>query len=119
MHLVRLFKMVAEVLSTGQLLVRRPDAEWVLGIRDGELSDHSPVTLAESMTQTLCTSMDASALPERPDEDAAEALLIELHADSLSTRGSIPSLNHPSTNVARVTPCFDTDHLAWRAPDLD
>ncbi|QDU68056.1 hypothetical protein [Engelhardtia mirabilis] len=50
MHLARLLKMGEEVPSQGTSIVRRPDAEWLLGIRDGTLDHESLVQLAEPMT---------------------------------------------------------------------
>ncbi|MEM6673726.1 MAG: nucleotidyltransferase domain-containing protein [Planctomycetota bacterium] len=83
MHLVRLLKMGDEVLSSGTLTVRRPDAEWLLGIRDGALDYASLLELAEDMTSTLQDKMSASTLPDGPDQGAAEALLVRLHRRSL------------------------------------
>jgi len=38
MHLVRLLRMGEEVLTTGQILVKRPDAEELLAIRNGSMT---------------------------------------------------------------------------------
>lgn len=84
MHLIRLLKMGGEVLSQGQLIVRRPDADWLLGIRDGALDYESLLQLAEGMTSTLKDQMSTSSLPESPDQEAAEALLVDLHRAALS-----------------------------------
>ena len=88
MHLVRLLKMGAEVLSEGTLVVRRPDADWLLGIRDGALDYASLVRLAEEMTSTLREQWEASTLPEDPDREAADALLVKLHLESLAAQRS-------------------------------
>jgi uncharacterized protein len=88
MHLVRLLKMGAEVLSGGAVIVRRPDAEWLLGIRDGRLDYPSVLRLAETMTATLEERLASSPLPDRPDAAAAEALLVELHRVALVRSGS-------------------------------
>ncbi len=84
MHLVRLLKMGSEVLTDGTLLVRRPDAGHLLGIRDGALDYPSLVALAENMTSSLKGQIASSSLPEQPDEAAAEALLIQLHRAALT-----------------------------------
>lgn len=86
MHLLRLLKMGEEVLSQGTLLVRRPDAKWLLGIRDGSHDYRSLLQLAEEQTQSLQSQMARSSLPEHPDGQAAEELLIRLHWHAL--RGS-------------------------------
>lgn len=84
MHLVRLLKMGEEVLALGTLIVRRPDAEWLLGIRDGALDYPSLLQLAESMASQLDGRRTASALPDASDREAAEALLVELHGRALA-----------------------------------
>ncbi|MCP3915278.1 MAG: hypothetical protein GY711_06965 [bacterium] len=84
MHLIRLLKMGEEVLSKGVLVVRRPDAEWLLGIRDGALDYESLLSLAEDMTSTLNEQLTASPLPDGPDEEAAETLLVRLHQEALA-----------------------------------
>lgn len=82
MHLVRLLKMGEEVLAQGTLIVRRPDREWLLGIRDGALSYEALLELAAEMTSDL-EQQQASELPDEPDTEVAEALLIRLHRESL------------------------------------
>jgi len=83
MHLVRLLKMGTEVLAEGRLVVRRPDRDWLLSIRDGALSYEALIGLAERMTTDLEARRVSSPLPEEPDEAAAEALLIDLHRRAL------------------------------------
>ncbi len=83
MHLVRLLKMGEEVLTEGTLIVRRPDREWLLGIRDGGLTYEALLELAEEMTNRLEQRRRESRLPDEPDHEAAEALLVRLHRKSL------------------------------------
>lgn len=85
MHLIRLLKMGQEVLSQATLIVRRPDADWLLGIRDGVFDYEALVKLAGEMTATLDGLMRASTLPEDPDQTAAESLLIQLHRQALAS----------------------------------
>ncbi|MBL6758012.1 MAG: nucleotidyltransferase domain-containing protein [Planctomycetes bacterium] len=88
MHLIRLLKMGEEVLSKATLIVRRPDAEWLLGIRDGGLDYESLLQLAEEMTSTLNDQMKESTLPDGPDQEAAEALLVSLHHAAITRETS-------------------------------
>jgi hypothetical protein len=83
MHLVRLLKMGEEVLSKGTLIVRRPDAEWLLGIRDGALNYEALLRLANELTASLDAQVSASSLPDAPDTEAAEDLLVRLHRELL------------------------------------
>lgn len=84
MHLIRLLKMGSEVLTQGTLIVRRPDAEWLLGIRDGAHDYETLLELAETMTASLDREMRSSALPDTPDQDAVERLLVRLHKEALA-----------------------------------
>ncbi len=83
MHLLRLLKMGAEVLEHGTLLVRRPDAKWLLGIRDGVMAYPALLELSGKMTLDLEERMASSSLPDEPDRHGAEELLIQLHLDFL------------------------------------
>ena len=83
MHLIRLLKMGEEILSEGKLLVKRPDAEWLWGIRDGGLEYAELLKLAETMTSTVEAQMSLSALPDNPDEERVEQLLVELHLQAI------------------------------------
>ncbi|MEM7515785.1 MAG: hypothetical protein AAF368_02525, partial [Planctomycetota bacterium] len=83
MHLVRLLKMGEEVLTQGTLVVRRPDSEWLLGIRDGALAYEALLELSREMSANLEARMSESSLPDEPDRAAAEALVIDLHRSSL------------------------------------
>jgi uncharacterized protein len=83
MHLVRLLKMGAEVLSEGVLIVRRTDGEWLLGIRDGALTYKALGELVQELTAALDARLQSSALPDEPDRRTAEDLLIRLHRSAL------------------------------------
>lgn len=86
LHLVRLLKMGAEVLREGVLHVRRPDAEWLLSIRDGALDFDALMALVAELEADLDAALTESSLPGKPDTESAEALLIELHLESLELR---------------------------------
>jgi predicted nucleotidyltransferase len=77
-HLFRLLKMGEEILLTGVVNVLRPDAEWLLGVRDGRLSYDEVIHLAGEHEARLAGLIEQSALPVEPDTQVAEALLIEL-----------------------------------------
>jgi hypothetical protein len=80
MHLIRLLRMAVEILSTGWVLVRRPDAEDLLGIRRGQLTFDALLEEAEGLGARLPVLAEASALPPRPDEARLNALCAELVA---------------------------------------
>ncbi len=81
MHLVRLLRMGHEVLKTGQLLVKRPDAEELLNIRRGAWTwtYDQLVEYAEFMDNEARTTLyQASSLPNKPDLQFAAQLLMDV-----------------------------------------
>jgi predicted nucleotidyltransferase len=78
MHLFRLLKMGAEILETGQVHVYRPDRDWLRAVREGLLSYEEVLDLAAAYEARLEAVAERSPLPEEPDFEAAEALLIEM-----------------------------------------
>ena len=77
-HLLRLLKMGMEILETGQVHVYRPDREWLRAVRHGLLSYEELLALAATYEARLGQLYDISPLPDEPDADAAEALVVEL-----------------------------------------
>lgn len=78
MHLLRLLKMGSEILETGQVHVYRPDREWLMAVRDGLLSYEELLELAAAYEARLGELYERSSLPDKPDSEAAEALVVEL-----------------------------------------
>ena len=81
MHLCRLLKMGEEILTTGQVQVRRPDSDWLRQVRQGAFPYEELLEWARSREQGLKTLRESSPLPEEPDRCAAETLLISLLED--------------------------------------
>ncbi|HEY8148017.1 MAG TPA: nucleotidyltransferase domain-containing protein [Vicinamibacteria bacterium] len=81
MHLIRLLRMAVEILSTGNVLVRRPDAEELLSVRRGALSFDALLEQAEGIGSRLKVLAEASSLSLRPDEERLNILCAELVAD--------------------------------------
>lgn len=77
MHLCRLLKMGIEVLRSGQVIVRRPDAEWLLSIRNGALDYQDLLGWARQAEQELGRAERESELPEEPDFGWAESMVVE------------------------------------------
>jgi uncharacterized protein len=78
MHLVRLMRMAIEILRDGQVLVRRPDAEELLSVRDGRWSYDELMQWAQDMEVTLNTVAAESRLPEESDPVAIDRLLVNV-----------------------------------------
>ena len=81
MHLLRLLRMAVEVLSTGDVLVRRPDAEELLAVRRGALSFDAVLEQADALGARLKIVAEHSPLPPHPDEGLLNILCGELVAD--------------------------------------
>lgn len=79
MHLVRLLRMGAEALTTGQLIVRRPDAEELLSIRNGAWTYEQVVEYAEMMDNDVRTILyPKTSLPKKPDVKLAAQLVLDV-----------------------------------------
>lgn len=81
MHLCRLLKMGEEILADGRVLVRRPDADWLREVRGGHFSYEKLLEWARSREQNLKDLRERSPLPEEPDHEAAERLLMGILED--------------------------------------
>jgi uncharacterized protein len=88
MHLVRLMRMAIEILRDGQVIVRRPDAEELLSIRNGLWSYEKLMEWAQQTEVTLHAVAAESKLPTESDPAAIDRLLVSVIETYLS--------NHPS-----------------------
>lgn len=84
MHLVRLQRMGAEILETGEVRVRRDDREELLAIRDGAWDYERLLGEAEQNAARIREATKQSALPESADEDLIEALGVSIIEEVLA-----------------------------------
>lgn len=77
-HCVRLLRMSIEFLETGEMTVFRPDAAELLAIRRGEWPIGRVKAHAAKLFEQAKAARNRSPLPERPDRDGAERLLVSL-----------------------------------------
>ncbi len=78
MHLVRLLRMGVEALRDGELIVKRPDAEELLSIRNGAWTYDEVVKYAEEMDREVREVWyKKTDLPKRPDLHLAAKILME------------------------------------------
>lgn len=77
MHLVRLLRMGKEALEDGVILVKRPDAEELLSIRNGAWTYEQCVAYAEEMDVLIREKLyKTTSLPKKPNlVEAAELLM--------------------------------------------
>lgn len=85
MHLVRLLRMCREILETGRVVVRRPDAEELLAIRAGAMPYDALVEWAEREDAALTEVAKSSKLPKSPDRKRLDALCVEMTAEAMGT----------------------------------
>lgn len=79
MHLVRLMRMAKEVLRTGQVIVKRPDAEELLAIRNGAWTYERVVSWAKDVEAELPLLEKVSPLPRSPDRLLLNKHLLDLY----------------------------------------
>ncbi len=83
MHTFRLLAMAEEIATKKHLIVRRPPehVEFLLSIRRGEHTYKDLLTRAEDQIHKIADLYKKSDLPDAPDRDAVEALLIRLRTN--------------------------------------
>lgn len=80
-HLIRLLRSGIEFLTTGELTVTRPDAEELIDIKQGKWKLVDIQRMAEELFAEAELAFQHSQLPELPDRDSAEQLLIDIVED--------------------------------------
>lgn len=78
MHLVRLLRMGVETLRDGVILVKRPDAQELLDIRNGALTYEEIVAYAESIELQIKELQKTTQLRKKPDIHFAAQLLMDV-----------------------------------------
>jgi hypothetical protein len=78
MHTLRLLDMAAEIATEGRLIIRRPDRDYLLRVRAGEFAYEDLVNQADGKLASIQQAFDKSNLPERPDRDKVDAILVEI-----------------------------------------
>ncbi len=81
MHTFRLLDMAHEILSTGQIQVKRPNREALLAIRRGKWQYDELIEIAEQKMQAIEEAWRNSTLPETPDETAVVQLLVNMRQE--------------------------------------
>ena len=86
-HLIRLLRMSHEILRDGEVIVRRPDAEELLAIRDGAFDYDQLVETAERMDAELEELYEKSTLPHSADKEAINDLFMNIVRDYWTRQG--------------------------------
>lgn len=78
MHLVRLMRMCREILTSGAVVVRRPDREELLAIRNGAWGYDQLIEWADQQDTEMQALYEASPLPHSPNRPNLSILCQEL-----------------------------------------
>ncbi|MDX2304505.1 MAG: nucleotidyltransferase domain-containing protein [Microscillaceae bacterium] len=78
MHTFRLLEMANEIALRGQIIVQRPDKEFLFKIREGHYEYEELVHMAETSIEQLEKAYSESQLPENPDVEGLERVLVEI-----------------------------------------
>lgn len=80
MHTFRLLSMAEDIAQKGTIVTQRPDRSELLAIRKGTYSYEELLVRAEHTVEHLRSLFAASALPEAPNEQAIEHVLVSLRS---------------------------------------
>jgi len=69
MHTVRLLQTATEILLTGGMKAKRPNAEFLIGLRNGSHSLEEALSLIEELEKQLNVAYKKTNLPDHPDEN--------------------------------------------------
>lgn len=86
MHTLRLLNMAEEIATEGVLRVRRPEREFLLRVRAGEFAYDDLVSRAETQLERVKEAFASSTLPESPDRNVVNALLVEIREEFASCK---------------------------------
>jgi len=78
MHTFRLLHMAEEIAREGELFVRRADREFLMHIREGKFEYEDLLAQAEEKVQLIEALFEKSALPQEPDLERLETLLVDV-----------------------------------------
>lgn len=78
LHLTRLMRMCREILSKGEVLIRRPDADELRGFLQGSMPYEELLAWAEAEDRALVELAATSPLPRAPDRVALDELCQEI-----------------------------------------
>lgn len=78
LHCVRLLDMAKEIAKNGELTVRRPNADYLLSIRRGEVNLQSIIDKCEDDIVELDELYEKCSLPDKCDRNFADNLLMDI-----------------------------------------
>jgi uncharacterized protein len=76
MHTFRLLEMAKEIGESGEIVVKRPDREFLLNIKSGKFEYNDLVEMAEHKLAEIEDVYSKSSLPEAPNFERVNELLV-------------------------------------------
>lgn len=86
MHTFRLLNMAEEIAIHQRVIVKREDREFLLKIRSGEFEFDYLMEMVEDKMDHVKTAYEKSALPDQPDRNKAESILVEIRTKFYQTK---------------------------------
>ena len=81
MHTIRLLQVAEEILRDGKLNVRRTNRQQLLDIKSGNMDYDNLLTMADKLMENIESYCLSSSLPDVPDKEKAEMVLIEMREE--------------------------------------
>ena len=81
MHTIRLLQVAEEILRDGKLNVKRSNREQLLDIKSGNMDYEDLLTMADHLMKSIETHYSTSSLPNFPNKDLAERVLVEMREE--------------------------------------
>ncbi len=89
MHLIRLLLMGREILRGEGVIVKRPDRDYLLSIRNGAFEYEEIVARSDELVAELESLYSTTPLPHAPDVEKIDALLVSIYRDFWKQRGEM------------------------------
>jgi len=81
MHTFRLLDMAEEIGRNGRIVVRQPNRDFLLKVKSGAFSYDELVERAAKKVEEIEDIYDKSTLPEEPDKEVINQLLVRMRAE--------------------------------------
>ncbi|MDR2038566.1 MAG: nucleotidyltransferase domain-containing protein [Bacteroidales bacterium] len=81
MHTIRLLQVAEEILTTGQLRVKRPNREELLSIKSGKAGYDDLLQQANGLIERIEAAYVSSPLPDVPDENLIGQVLVQMRTE--------------------------------------
>jgi len=78
MHTIRLLDQAIEIAQEGQILLPRPNADWLKKVKAGDFKYEELLKIADEKLEIMEQIFSKSTLPERPSRERAQEVLLEV-----------------------------------------